>query len=182
MTLAWFNQEREENVWLKRNFFIFSLGYFVLRKSKEEYDEEMSRRLLLEEAVGSTSAARSSYSTKPMAENREAQNTTAAPSQQSNAAKVRHHELNEPKTTCGAARLWNLKLPCEGFCPSRISNRRLTWSTGSVVTLTQTTLSLMCHLFHVKAKTEGIGDSSSSNAHHTPLVNGNTASEFSPVN
>lgn len=94
---------------------LFLSGYFVLRKSKEEYDEEMSRRLLLEEAVGSTSAARSSYSTKPTAENKEAQNTTAAPSQQSSTAKVRHHELYEPKTTCGAAKLWNLKLPLWGF-------------------------------------------------------------------
>ncbi|KAM9344804.1 cilia- and flagella-associated protein 36 [Symphorus nematophorus] len=57
----------------------------VLKKSKEEYDEEMSRRLLLEEEVGSTS---SSCSDKPMAEGREAQNTTSAPSQQSNTAKV----------------------------------------------------------------------------------------------
>lgn len=57
----------------------------VLKKSKEEYDEEMSRRLLLQEEVGSTS---SSCSDKPMAESREAQNTTSAPSQQSNPAKV----------------------------------------------------------------------------------------------
>ncbi|XP_042357526.1 cilia- and flagella-associated protein 36 isoform X2 [Plectropomus leopardus] len=57
----------------------------VLRKSKEEYDEEMSRRLLLEEAVGSTS---SSCTDKPTAESRESQNTTSAPSQQHNTAKV----------------------------------------------------------------------------------------------
>lgn len=62
--------------------------YFVLRKSKEEYDEEMSRRLLLEEEVGSTSA-RSSCSDKPIAENREAQKTSSASSQQSNTAKVK---------------------------------------------------------------------------------------------
>uniref|UniRef100_A0A3P8RUB9 Cilia- and flagella-associated protein 36 n=1 Tax=Amphiprion percula TaxID=161767 RepID=A0A3P8RUB9_AMPPE len=37
----------------------------VLKKSKEEYDEEMSRRMLLEEEVGSTS---SSCSDKPVAE------------------------------------------------------------------------------------------------------------------
>ncbi|KAG8000249.1 Inactive phospholipase D5, partial [Nibea albiflora] len=58
----------------------------VLKKSKEEYDEEMSRRLLLEEEVGSTS---SSGSDKPMAESREAQNTTSAPSQQGSAAKIK---------------------------------------------------------------------------------------------
>ncbi|XP_078128507.1 cilia- and flagella-associated protein 36 isoform X2 [Sander vitreus] len=57
----------------------------VLRKSKEEYDEGMARRLLLEKEVGSTS---SSCSDKPVAESSEAQNTTSAPSQQSNAAKV----------------------------------------------------------------------------------------------
>ncbi|XP_019126236.2 cilia- and flagella-associated protein 36 isoform X3 [Larimichthys crocea] len=58
----------------------------VLKKSKEEYDEEMSRRLLSEEEVGSTS---SSGSERPMAESREAQNTTSAPSQQGNAAKIK---------------------------------------------------------------------------------------------
>ncbi|XP_044069351.1 cilia- and flagella-associated protein 36 isoform X3 [Siniperca chuatsi] len=58
----------------------------VLRKSKEEYDEEMSRRLLSEEEVGSTS---SSCSDKPMAESSEAQNTISAPSQQSNTAKAK---------------------------------------------------------------------------------------------
>ncbi|XP_028459339.1 cilia- and flagella-associated protein 36 isoform X3 [Perca flavescens] len=57
----------------------------VLRKSKEEYDEGIARRLLLEKEVGSTS---SSCSDKPVAESREAQNTTSAPSQRSNTAKV----------------------------------------------------------------------------------------------
>lgn len=57
----------------------------VLKKSKEEYDEEMSRRMLLEEEVGSTS---SRCSDKPVADSDAAQNTTSAPSQQSNAAKV----------------------------------------------------------------------------------------------
>ncbi|XP_033468538.2 cilia- and flagella-associated protein 36 isoform X1 [Epinephelus lanceolatus] len=88
----------------------------VLKKSKEEYDEEMSRRLLLEEEVGSTS---SSCSDKPMTEGSEAQNTTSAPSQQSITA---------------------------------------------------------------KAKAEGNGDSSRTNGHHTPLVNGNTATEINLVN
>ncbi|XP_049926464.1 cilia- and flagella-associated protein 36 isoform X3 [Epinephelus moara] len=88
----------------------------VLKKSKEEYDEELSRRLLLEEAVGSTS---SSCSDKPMTEGSEAQNTTSAPSQQSITA---------------------------------------------------------------KAKAEGNGDSSRTNGHHTPLVNGNTATEINLVN
>nr|XP_046257159.1 cilia- and flagella-associated protein 36 isoform X2 [Scatophagus argus] len=58
----------------------------VLKKSKEEYDEEMSRRMLLEEEVGSTS---SSCSNKPVAESREAQKTSSAPSQQSNTAKAK---------------------------------------------------------------------------------------------
>uniref|UniRef100_A0A8D0CZI3 Cilia- and flagella-associated protein 36 n=1 Tax=Sander lucioperca TaxID=283035 RepID=A0A8D0CZI3_SANLU len=75
----------------------------VLRKSKEEYDEGMARKLLLEKEVGSTF---SSCSDKPVAESSEAQNTTSAPSQQSNAAKVRHCELYEPnktsKTDCGS--------------------------------------------------------------------------------
>ncbi|XP_040906639.1 cilia- and flagella-associated protein 36 isoform X2 [Toxotes jaculatrix] len=57
----------------------------VLKKSKEEYDEEMSRRLLLEEEIGSTS---SGCSDKSMVESSEAQNTISAPSQQSNAAKI----------------------------------------------------------------------------------------------
>ncbi|XP_023250228.1 cilia- and flagella-associated protein 36 isoform X2 [Seriola lalandi dorsalis] len=81
----------------------------VLKKSKEEYDEEMSRRLLLEEEVGSTS---SGCSDKPMVESSEALITSSAPSQQRNIA---------------------------------------------------------------KAKVEGNGDnSSSSNGHLTPLLNGNT--------
>ncbi|XP_070834203.1 cilia- and flagella-associated protein 36 isoform X3 [Chaetodon trifascialis] len=88
----------------------------VLKKSKEEYEAEMSRRLQSEEEGGSTS---SSCPDKPMTESRGAQNTTSAPSQQSGAA---------------------------------------------------------------KAKAEGNGDSSSSNGHHTPLVNGNTAAELNLVN
>ncbi|KAM7385352.1 hypothetical protein PAMP_001440 [Pampus punctatissimus] len=88
----------------------------VLKKSKEEYDEEMSRRLLLEEELGSTS---SSCSDKPKAKSGVAQNTTAAHCQQSNTAKT---------------------------------------------------------------KAEGNGDSSSSNGHHSPLVNGNTATKSKLVN
>ncbi|XP_063730398.1 cilia- and flagella-associated protein 36 isoform X3 [Eleginops maclovinus] len=84
----------------------------VLKKSKDEYDEEMSRRLLLKQKVGSSSD-------KPMAESSEAQNTSSAASQPSNAA---------------------------------------------------------------KAKPEGKGDSSQSNGHHDPLVNGNTAPEANLVN
>ncbi|XP_070834204.1 cilia- and flagella-associated protein 36 isoform X4 [Chaetodon trifascialis] len=57
----------------------------VLKKSKEEYEAEMSRRLQSEEEGGSTS---SSCPDKPMTESRGAQNTTSAPSQQSGAAKV----------------------------------------------------------------------------------------------
>lgn len=60
---------------------------FILRKSKEEYDEEMSRRMLLEEETCSTS---SGCSDKPIAESREAQNVSCAASQQSRTAKVRY--------------------------------------------------------------------------------------------
>ncbi|XP_039994846.1 cilia- and flagella-associated protein 36 isoform X2 [Xiphias gladius] len=64
----------------------------VLKKSKEEYDEEMSRRLLLEEEAGSTSRG---CSDKPMAESGEAQNNTSAPSQQSNTAKAKAEERGD---------------------------------------------------------------------------------------
>ncbi|XP_068575103.1 cilia- and flagella-associated protein 36 isoform X2 [Cebidichthys violaceus] len=67
----------------------------VLKKSKEEYDEEMSRRLLLGEEVGSTS---SSCSDKPIAENSEAQNTSTAASQQSNAAKVNGKSITKEES------------------------------------------------------------------------------------
>ena len=45
------------------------------------------------------------------------------------------------------------------------------------------TLSLMCYLFHAKAKAQENGDcsSSSSNGHLTPLMNGNTATEINLV-
>lgn len=69
----------------------------------------MSRRLLSEEEVGSTS---SSGSERPMAESREAQNTTSAPSQQGSAAKVKHHELYEPN--CGTSFL-PLNIQCVRF-------------------------------------------------------------------
>ncbi|KAG7228517.1 hypothetical protein INR49_007691 [Caranx melampygus] len=64
----------------------------VLKKSKEEYDEEMSRRLLFEEEVGSTS---SSCSDKPTAESREALITSSSPSQQSNTAKVKSNPVRK---------------------------------------------------------------------------------------
>ncbi|XP_026209931.1 cilia- and flagella-associated protein 36 isoform X2 [Anabas testudineus] len=57
----------------------------VLKKSKEEYDEEMSRRLLVEEEVGSTSRG---CCDKPVAESSEVQNTPSALRQQSSTAKV----------------------------------------------------------------------------------------------
>ncbi|XP_058507253.1 cilia- and flagella-associated protein 36 isoform X2 [Solea solea] len=57
----------------------------VLKKSKEEYDEQMSRRLLLEEELGSTSSC---CPDKPMAEGIESTNAISASSQQSNTAKV----------------------------------------------------------------------------------------------
>ncbi|XP_022051442.2 cilia- and flagella-associated protein 36 [Acanthochromis polyacanthus] len=72
----------------------------VLKKSKEEYDEEMSRRMLLEEEVGSTS---SSCSDKPVAESDAAQNTTSAPSQQSNAAKVNSSPVRQKESKMTAA-------------------------------------------------------------------------------
>ncbi|XP_034093686.1 cilia- and flagella-associated protein 36 isoform X2 [Gymnodraco acuticeps] len=53
----------------------------VLKKSKDEYDKEMSRRLLLEHKVGSSSDKR-------LAESSEAQNTSSAASQPSGAAKL----------------------------------------------------------------------------------------------
>ncbi|XP_059215518.1 cilia- and flagella-associated protein 36 isoform X2 [Centropristis striata] len=68
----------------------------VLKKSKEEYDEEMARRLLLEEDVGSTS---SSCSDKPMTESSEAQNTISVPSQQSNSAKVNGKPVTKESKT-----------------------------------------------------------------------------------
>lgn len=71
----------------------------VLKKSKEEYDEEMSRRLLLEEEVGSTS---SSCSDKPMTEGSEAQNTTSAPSQQSITAKVNGKAVTKEESKTAA--------------------------------------------------------------------------------
>ena len=43
------------------------------------------------------------------------------------------------------------------------------------------TVSPMCFLFHAKAKAEGNGDNSSTNGHHVPLVNGNTATELNVV-
>ncbi|XP_069394913.1 cilia- and flagella-associated protein 36 isoform X4 [Paralichthys olivaceus] len=58
----------------------------VLKKSKEEYEEQMSRRLLFKEGVGSTS---SNCSDMPMAESDRAQNTTSAPSQQRTNAKAK---------------------------------------------------------------------------------------------
>uniref|UniRef100_UPI0037E8711D cilia- and flagella-associated protein 36 isoform X2 n=1 Tax=Semicossyphus pulcher TaxID=241346 RepID=UPI0037E8711D len=71
----------------------------VLKKSKEEYEEEMSRRLLLDEEVGSTS---SSCSDKPMAESRIAHNATSAPSQQSNTAKVNGKPLKNEESKTAA--------------------------------------------------------------------------------
>ncbi|XP_056148015.1 cilia- and flagella-associated protein 36 isoform X3 [Lampris incognitus] len=66
----------------------------VLMKSKEEYDEEMSRRLLLEEEVGSTS---SNCSDKPVTEEVGAQKAKSGPSQQSNTAKSTAGTLLSPE-------------------------------------------------------------------------------------
>ncbi|XP_030603824.1 cilia- and flagella-associated protein 36 isoform X2 [Archocentrus centrarchus] len=74
----------------------------VLQKSKEEYDEEMSRRLLLEKEVGSTS---SGCSDKLMAESDQAKNTSSALSQHINPAKVNSNpvrkEGSKPAATGG---------------------------------------------------------------------------------
>ncbi|XP_034041631.1 cilia- and flagella-associated protein 36 isoform X2 [Thalassophryne amazonica] len=56
----------------------------VLKKSKEEYDEEMSRRVLFEEEVGSTS---SSCSDRTIAESDSAPKSTFAGSQQNSTTK-----------------------------------------------------------------------------------------------
>ncbi|XP_029377073.1 cilia- and flagella-associated protein 36 isoform X2 [Echeneis naucrates] len=57
----------------------------VLKKSKEEYDEEMSRRVLLEEEVGSTS---SGCSDNPMAESSKQLISSSASSQEISTVKV----------------------------------------------------------------------------------------------
>uniref|UniRef100_UPI003AAF33F6 cilia- and flagella-associated protein 36 n=1 Tax=Centroberyx gerrardi TaxID=166262 RepID=UPI003AAF33F6 len=72
----------------------------VLRKSKEEYDEEMSRRLLLEEEVGSTS---SSCSDRPKAEGCEAQKAISVPSQQSNTAKAKAEKKGEKSSSSSSS-------------------------------------------------------------------------------
>ncbi|KAL3050558.1 hypothetical protein OYC64_012561 [Pagothenia borchgrevinki] len=66
----------------------------VLKKSKDEYDKEMSRRLLLEHKVGSSSDKR-------LAESSEAQNTSSAASQPSGAAKLNSRPVttDERKTS-----------------------------------------------------------------------------------
>lgn len=86
----------DSETWMEYNLF-FS---FFLRKSKEEYDEEMSRRLLLDETVGSTS---SSCSDKPMAESSKAQNAATAPSQQSSTAKVNGKSVTKGESKTDAA-------------------------------------------------------------------------------
>ncbi|XP_034463883.1 cilia- and flagella-associated protein 36 isoform X2 [Hippoglossus hippoglossus] len=70
----------------------------VLKKSKEEYEEQMSRRQLFEEEVGSTS---SDCSDRPVAESGRSQNTTSAPSQPRTNAKVKVNPVrkDERKTT-----------------------------------------------------------------------------------
>ncbi|XP_044228316.1 cilia- and flagella-associated protein 36 isoform X2 [Thunnus albacares] len=73
----------------------------VLKKSKEEYDEEMSRRLLLEEELGSTS---SSCSDKPMAEIGHTQKATTAPSRQSNTTKVNGKPARKEESKMSATR------------------------------------------------------------------------------
>uniref|UniRef100_A0A1A7YTU9 Cilia- and flagella-associated protein 36 n=1 Tax=Iconisemion striatum TaxID=60296 RepID=A0A1A7YTU9_9TELE len=71
----------------------------VLKKSKEEYDEEMSKRLLIQE-VGSTS---SSCSEKPIKESDDAEDTSSSPCQQSNTSK--------PTSDCGTNSVQSRVLP-----------------------------------------------------------------------
>uniref|UniRef100_A0A3P9KU44 Cilia- and flagella-associated protein 36 n=1 Tax=Oryzias latipes TaxID=8090 RepID=A0A3P9KU44_ORYLA len=63
----------------------------VLKKSKEEYELEMSRRRLLEEEVGSTS---STCSDKAVGEHDEDKSPTSAHSQRSSASKVRESDFS----------------------------------------------------------------------------------------
>ncbi|MEQ2227718.1 hypothetical protein ILYODFUR_001121 [Ilyodon furcidens] len=72
----------------------------VLKKSKEEYDEEMSRRLLTEKKIGSTS---SSSSDKPNTEGVEAQEATITSLTQSNTSK--------PTSDCGGSSIQSRILP-----------------------------------------------------------------------
>ncbi|CAJ1067071.1 cilia- and flagella-associated protein 36 isoform X3 [Xyrichtys novacula] len=72
----------------------------VLKKSKEEYDEEMCRRMRSEEEVGSTS---SSCSDKPVSESREAHNAMTAPSQHGNTAKVSSKPTKKEESKTAAA-------------------------------------------------------------------------------
>lgn len=72
----------------------------VLKKSKEEYDEEISRRLLLEEQIGSTST---SCSDKPVAESSETQNPKSAPNQQTNTPKVNCSPVKKEESKVVAA-------------------------------------------------------------------------------
>lgn len=55
--------------------------YFIFRKSKEEYEKEMSRRLLFEGETGATS---SSGTDEPRKASDDTQITALAPSQQRN--------------------------------------------------------------------------------------------------
>ncbi|XP_055358639.1 cilia- and flagella-associated protein 36 isoform X2 [Betta splendens] len=73
----------------------------VLKQSKEEYDKEISMRLLLEEDTGSTSKG-----DKPMAKNGDSQNPASPPGQQSTIAKVNSkpvikEERKTAATDCG---------------------------------------------------------------------------------
>uniref|UniRef100_A0A1A8GQE1 Cilia- and flagella-associated protein 36 n=2 Tax=Nothobranchius korthausae TaxID=1143690 RepID=A0A1A8GQE1_9TELE len=72
----------------------------VLKKSREEYDEEMSKRLLLEEEVGSTS---SSCSDKPIKERDDAEDASSSPFQQSSTSK--------PTSDCGTNSVQSRVLP-----------------------------------------------------------------------
>ncbi|XP_061600763.1 cilia- and flagella-associated protein 36 isoform X2 [Cololabis saira] len=74
----------------------------VLKKSKEEYDLEMSRRLLLEEEVGSTS---SSCSDKPVLKGEEDQSTRSVPCQNTpevNSSPLREEGKETASTGCAA--------------------------------------------------------------------------------
>lgn len=79
------------------------------RKSKEEYDEEMSKRLLEEDAASSSASA--GPREQPVAGGGDGQNAISAPARRGDAAQVRPQPAVWAigfNTLGGAATLWNL--------------------------------------------------------------------------
>ncbi|XP_028324383.1 cilia- and flagella-associated protein 36 isoform X2 [Gouania willdenowi] len=89
----------------------------VLKRSKEEYDQELSRRLL-EEDFGATSSSRSLR--KLTTEGEESQITTSTPSQHNDGAKVSpvRDEVMEMTTTTGSGVLSSFSLKPTSECIS----------------------------------------------------------------